>query len=72
MHNDLQTQNWGVADNGEQIWVLYYSKLPSILCEVSFISNDEELAKLKTEEYQETAARAIYNGILKAKQQMGK
>ncbi len=72
LHNDLQTQNWGVADNGEQIWVLYYSKLPSILCEVSFISNDEELAKLKTEEYQETAARAIYNGILKAKQQMGK
>ncbi len=70
--NDLGTRSWGVADNLEQIWVLYYSKLPSILCEVSFVSNDEELARLKTEEYQQAAATAIYNGILKAKEQMGK
>ena len=48
------------------------TNLPAILCELCFISNEEDFAKLQTEEFQEGAALAIYNGILAAKEQMGK
>lgn len=68
---DLGTKNWGTVSR-DDLYVLYYSELPSILCEVAFVSNDEELARLQTDEFQETAARAIYKGILEAKEQMGK
>lgn len=68
--DELGTRNWGVRDPGEQVWVLYYSTLPSIMCEVAYMSNDDEFEKIKSEEFQEVAARAIYNGILKAKEQI--
>lgn len=68
--DELGTRNWGVRDPGEQVWVLYYSTLPSIMCEVAYMSNDEELERIKSEEFQEATARAIYNGILKAKEQI--
>ena len=48
------------------------TNLPSILCELCFISNEEDFAKLQTEEFQDAAAEAIYEGILEAKEQMGK
>lgn len=69
--NDLGTKNWGTVSR-DDLYVLYYSELPSILCEIAFVSNDEELERLKTDEFQETAAYAIYNGIMDAKEQMGK
>ncbi len=42
------------------------------MCEVAYMSNDEELERIKSEEFQEATARAIYNGILKAKEQIEK
>ena len=48
------------------------TNLPAILCELCFISNEEDFAKLQTEEFQDAAAEAIYEGILEAKEQMGK
>ncbi len=48
------------------------TNLPAILCELCFISNEEDFAKLQTEEFQYAAAEAIYEGILEAKEQMGK
>lgn len=68
--NELGTRNWGIRDPKDQVWVLYYSTLPSIMCEVAYMSNDDEFEKIKSEEFQEAAARAIYNGILKAKEQI--
>lgn len=50
--------------------VLTELKMPSILCELAFISNDEELARIKTEEFQEAAAEAIRDGINKALEEM--
>ena len=70
--DELGTRNWGIRDPKDQVWVLYYSTLPSIMCEVAYMSNDEELERIKSEEFQEAAARAIYNGILKAKEQIEK
>lgn len=66
---DLETRSWGTVSR-DDLWVLYYSELPSILCEVAFMSNDEEVERIASEEFQETAARAIYNGIMEAKEQM--
>lgn len=48
------------------------TNLPAALCELCFISNDEEFERLKTEEFQDGAAYAIYKGILSAKEQMDK
>ena len=70
--DELGTRNWGIRDPKDQVWVLYYSTLPSIMCEVAYMSNDEELERIKSEEFQEATARAIYNGILKAKEQIEK
>lgn len=48
------------------------TNLPAVLCELCFISNDDDHAKLMDENFQNTAANAIYKGILEAKEQMGK
>lgn len=67
----LGTKNLGVVSRPD-LGVLYDTRLPSILCEVAFISNDEEVKRIKTQRFQEDAAMAIYEGILAAKEQMGK
>ncbi|MBQ9280441.1 MAG: N-acetylmuramoyl-L-alanine amidase [Clostridia bacterium] len=69
--SSLKTKNLGVVSR-EDLWVLSKSNLPSILCEIAFVSNDAELARLKTEEFQNNAAQAVYEGILAAKKQMGR
>lgn len=48
------------------------TNLPAILCELCFISNDNDHAKLMDEKFQDSAANAIYKGILEAKEQMEK
>lgn len=48
------------------------TNLPAILCELCFISNDSDHAKLMDEDFQETAANAIFEGILEAKEKAGK
>jgi len=42
------------------------STMPAVLIETGFMSNNEELAKLLTEEYRMSIARAMYNGIVEA------
>lgn len=42
------------------------TNLPAILCEVIFISNDEEAARLQTDSFQQKTAQAIYDGIIEA------
>ena len=69
--SSLKTKNLGVVSR-EDLWVLSKSNLPSILCEIAFVSNDAELARLKTQEFQNNAAQAVYEGILAAKKQMGR
>ena len=58
----LGTINRGVV-NRSDLHILSKTPCPSILCEVCFISNDEELERLKTKAFQEKAAKAIYDGI---------
>lgn len=59
----LGTVNRGVV-NREDLHILSKTPCPSILCEISFISNDAELERLKTKSFQEDAAEAIYKGVV--------
>ena len=68
--------------NGEELWMLEqnatgaissYTKenrpvtnIPAVICELCFITNDADFEQLITDEFQENAAKAIYEGILEA------
>jgi len=65
----LGTINRGIIKR-DDLHILHDTPCPSVLCEVGFISNDEELARLKTTEFQKKAAESIYNGMLKIFEEM--
>ena len=46
--------------------VLRRTTIPAAMVELGFMSNSRELDRMITEEFQRSAARAIYNGILEA------
>ncbi|MCM3162608.1 N-acetylmuramoyl-L-alanine amidase [Metabacillus litoralis] len=58
----LGTRNRGVKDAG--FYVIKYTKMPSVLAELGFISNEAEAAKLKTAQFRKNAAEAILLGVL--------
>ena len=71
--DELGTINRGfivVKETDTSKRVLTEVPMPSILCEVAFVSNDEEVRRLATKDFQEDAALAIFNGIEKALKKM--
>lgn len=48
----------------KDIYLLYNSKVPSIIVECGFLSNNAEAQKLSTETYQKQMAYSIYLGIV--------
>lgn len=60
----------GSKDNGvtygNSIYIIRNSEVPVALVEVGFMTNQQELNKLTTPDYQKKAAQGIYNGILRA------
>lgn len=61
----LGSQNRGLV-KGNEIYVVRSTKVPATLVELGFITNKQEAALLKTEEYQQRAAEGIFNGIMRA------
>ena len=57
---------------GGPFWVLIGSDMPSVLVEISHLSNTNEEAKLKTARYRELAVQGIYNGIVEYIRSLGK
>ncbi|MDQ0209314.1 N-acetylmuramoyl-L-alanine amidase CwlD [Alkalicoccobacillus murimartini] len=49
----------------QHVYLLKEAKIPGALVEAGFLSNPEEAALLETEEYQESVAASIYQGILR-------
>ena len=49
---------------GKNIYLLHNARIPSIIVECGFLSNANELALLKNEEYQKKLAFTIYSGYL--------
>lgn len=44
--------------------VLRNNKMPAVLCEVGFLSNPSEAARINTPEFRQQAAQAIYDGTI--------
>jgi len=57
---------------GGPFWVLIGSNMPSILVEVSHLSNAKEAARLKEESYRQKIAQGIYDGLVVYMQSLGK
>jgi len=65
----------GVRDlgvKGGPFWVLIGGEMPSVLVEISHLSNAKEEAKLKTAKYRDLAAQGIYDGIMEYIRSLGK
>jgi len=53
-----------VKKSGSEIYLLYHAEKPAILIECGFMSNINELEKLKNDTYQQEIAYSITNGII--------
>lgn len=65
----------GIPDlgvKGGPFWVLIGGEMPSVLVEISHLSNPREEEKLKTRGYRELAAIGIYEGIMEYIRSLGK
>lgn len=62
---ELSSRNKGLV-KGNDIYIIRTSEVPVALIEVGFMTNEEELSLLRSEEYQKKAAMGIYRAILRA------
>ncbi len=61
----LQPENTrAVKPADKNIYLLYNAAVPAVICECGFMSNPEELTKLKDEDYQNKMSFAIAQGLL--------
>ncbi len=49
---------------GDDIYIIRTAQMPVALAEIGFMTNQEELDKLKSDEYQEAAAKALAQAVL--------
>ncbi len=68
LHSGLAAKNPGVRDRGVKkapFIVLIGANMPSILAEISFVSNPGDERRLGTPEYRQKIAESLYRGIAK-------
>lgn len=68
LHNGLAAKNPGIRDRGVRkapFIVLIGANMPSILAEISFVSNPGDARRLQTPEYRQRIAESLYRGISK-------
>jgi len=68
LHTGLSTKNPGLRNRGVKkapFIVLIGANMPSILAEISFVSNPGDERKLQTPEYRQRIAESLYRGIAK-------
>jgi N-acetylmuramoyl-L-alanine amidase len=66
LHSGLAAKNSGVRDRGVKkapFIVLIGANMPSILAEISFLSNPNDERRLKTNDYRQRIAESLYRGI---------
>lgn len=61
----INTRDRGIVSSPKKI-VLKYSKMPSALVELAFITNPSDAALLASEDFRQKAAEGIANGIIRA------
>jgi N-acetylmuramoyl-L-alanine amidase len=57
---------------GGPFWVLIGGEMPSILVEISYLSNARDETRLKSPQYLQEVARGIYDGIVEYMHSLGK
>jgi N-acetylmuramoyl-L-alanine amidase len=67
-YGDIQS----LGAKGGPFWVLIGGEMPSVLVEISHLSNAQEAARLKDETYRQRVAEGIYQGIMAYMQSLGK
>jgi N-acetylmuramoyl-L-alanine amidase len=68
LHTGLAVKSPGIRDRGVKkapFVVLIGANMPSILAEISFVSNPTDERKLDTPEYRQRIAESLYKGIAK-------
>jgi N-acetylmuramoyl-L-alanine amidase len=68
LHSGLSTKSPGIRDRGVKkapFIVLIGANMPSILAEISFVSNPGDEKRLETAEYRQRIAESLYKGISK-------
>jgi len=68
LHSGLAAKNPGLRDRGVKkapFIVLIGANMPSILAEISFLSNPTDERKLKTTDYRQRIAESLYKGVAK-------
>jgi N-acetylmuramoyl-L-alanine amidase len=68
LHSGLAMKSPGLRDRGVKkapFIVLIGANMPSILAEISFVSNPTDARKLRTAEYRQRIAESLYKGISK-------
>ena len=66
LHSGLYSKSSGLRDRGVKkapFIVLIGANMPSILAEISFVSNPNDERKLQTAEYRQRIAESLYRGI---------
>jgi len=61
---NVNNNNTRVEKANKTYYMLVNTKIPIVIAECGFLSNPEEDALLNTEEYQQSIAEALYNGIV--------
>ncbi len=65
--NDIGLKNRGVVEkHPEDIFIMDKAKIPMILIEVGYLTNDNDMNYLSKQENRKEIAKAIYNGIIRA------
>ena len=62
LQNDNTRQ---IKPSGSEIYLLYKATKPAVMVECGFMSNQNELEKLKSEGYQNEMAMSVFSGIVK-------
>lgn len=68
LHSGLASKNPGIRNRGVKkapFIVLIGANMPSILAEISFVSNPGDERRLETSEYRQRIAESLYHGIAK-------
>jgi N-acetylmuramoyl-L-alanine amidase len=68
LHSGLAAKSPGIRDRGVRkapFIVLIGANMPSILAEISFVSNPDDEHRLRTSEYRQRIAESLYRGISK-------
>ena len=66
LYNGLNSRNPGLRNRGVKkapFIVLIGANMPSILAEISFVSNPHDEKKLKTSDYRQQIANSLYKGV---------